>query len=261
MTDDRLLKELAQVARAQQAKDPDEKWDRLAADALGPEERARLQEEARSSPEAAAAWDAFRPMDAEFRSEIVEQVRHSLGDVQPAARALRRLRFPWRLAVPAALAASLLLAFLLPWRGTAPLPAYELRLQGSVRTERSGGPGLPAAGRAVFADGNRFELGLTPERSAGEEVEVRVYVAGDDRIEELAAPPPSRSSDGAVRIAGVVGEDVRLPRGEFTLLVVAARPGSLPPAAELRERLARSSPVREERWTAWSLRLRGVASP
>lgn len=259
MTDDRLLKELAQVARAQQAKDPDERWDRLASGELGPEERARLQEEARSSPAAAAAWDAFRPVDAEFRSEIVEQVRHNMGEAGRAAQASSK--FPWRVVLPAALAASLLLAFLVPWRGTAPLPSYELRLQGSVRTERSGDPGAPQAGPAVFADGNRFELVLTPERSAGEDLEVRVYVSGGDRIEELAAPPPSRSSEGAMRIAGVVGEDVRLPRGEFTLLVVAARGGSLPTAAELRDRLARGSPVREERWTAWSVRLRGVASP
>jgi hypothetical protein len=255
MTDDRLLKELAQVARAQQNKDPDERWDRLAAGTLSPDEVARLREEAKTSPAAAAAWEAFGPIDQEFRSGIVEQARRSLG---PASH---RRRWPWRVALPVALAASLILAFLVPWHGSAPLPVYDLRLAGSTRTERSSDPHPGGAGPAVFADGNRFELLLTPETSAGPDVEIRVFVASGESLEELAAPPPSRSRDGAVRIAGIVGQDVRLPRGEFTLLVAAARPGSLPDAAELRSRLAGGIPVRETRWAAWTLRLRGVPSP
>lgn len=251
MTDDRLLKELAQVARAQQDKDPDERWERLAAGRLGPDEVARLREEAKSSPEAAAAWDAFAPMDEAFRSGIVEQ----------AKRSLHRPRFPWRVAFPSALAAGLILVLLQPWRGSAPLPLYDLHLEGALRTERSSDPGPAGPGPAVFADGNRFELLLRPETSAGQDVELRVFVVGGERIEELTTPPPSRSSDGAMRIAGVVGQDVVLPRGEFTLLVAAARRGSLPKATELRDRLARGSPVREARWAAWTLRLRGVASP
>ena len=263
MTDDKLLKELAQVARAQQRTDPDERWDRLAAGTLAPDEVERLREEARSSPQAAAAWEAFRPVDEELRNRIVEQARLSLGQPErPAPQAsFRRRRVPWRVALPAALAASLILAVLVPWRGPAALPDYDVRLAGSTRTERSVSGGWVGEGPAVFADGNRFELLLTPRTSAGEDVEARVFVVEGGRMQELAAPPPSRSSDGALRIAGVVGQDVRLPRGEFTLLVAAGRPGSLPDAAALRERLARGGPVREPRWVAWTLQLRGVASP
>lgn len=261
MTDDRLLKELAQVARAQQAKDPDGRWDRLAGGALAPEEEARLREEARSSPEAAAAWEAFRPVDEQFRSGIVEQARRSLAERGQATPASGRSPRRWRMALPAALAAALIVALLGPWRSPAPLPPYALRLEGSVKTDRSGDPASARTDPAEFADGNRFELVLTPERSAGEDIEARAFVVQGDRVEPLPAPPPSRSPDGAVRIAGVVGRDVRLPRGDFTLLVAAGRSGSVPAAAELRERLAQGRPVREQRWTAWTLPLRGVASP
>ena len=263
MTDDRLLKELAQVARAQQKTDPDERWDRLAAGTLPPDEVEQLHEEARSSPQAAAAWEAFRPVEEDLRSRIVEQARLSLGGSErPTLAGLpRRRRVSWRVTLPAVLAASLVLALVVPWRGPAALPDYDMRLTGSTKTERSVSGGFVGDGPAVFADGNRFELLLTPRTSAGEDVEARVLVLDGGETRELAAPPPSRSSDGALRIAGVVGEDVRLPRGEFTLLVAAGRPGSLPDAAALRERLAGGGPVREAHWVAWTLRLRGVASP
>jgi hypothetical protein len=266
MTDDRLLKELARLAREQQAKEADTRWDALAAGTLSPEEVERLREEARTSPEAAAAWELFRPMEADFRSEVVQQARQSLGAAPAAptraaapARVLRP-RSWWQWAVPAALAASLMIVVLGPWRGGPALPSYEIRLSGATRTLRSASP-EPRTGPAAFADGNRFELVLTPESSAGEDVEARAFVVEGDRLRELQAPAPSRSSDGAVRIAGVVGQDVPLPRGEFTLLVAVGRPGSLPSPEELRARLVQASSVRESRWAGWKLRLSGAPPP
>jgi hypothetical protein len=155
----------------------------------------------------------------------------------------------------AAAAAALVTAAVLPlWRGAA-LPGYEMRLEGAVRTERSA-PAVPQ-GRLVFAPGNRFELVLTPARSAGTSVEARAFVAEGDRLVPLDAPAPQRSADGALRIAGVVGHDVRLPAGDFDLLVAVGRPRALPSPAELRRRLAAEPRVQDERWSGFSLRLRG----
>jgi len=261
MTDDRLLKDLARLAKEQHAKEADTRWEALAAGTLTPEEVARLREEARTSPEAAAAWELYRPVDADFRSGIVDQAKQSLGAQKAASPArVLRPRAWWQWAAPAALAASVLIAVWGTWRGGPDLPPYEIRLAGATRTVRSASP-EPAAGPAVFADGNRFELLLTPESSAGEDVEVRVFVLEGDRVQELPVPRPERSSDGAVRIAGVVGEDVHLPRGEFTALVAAARRGSLPSPEELRARLVAATSVREPRWSGWKLQLRGVPSP
>src|SRR5262245_10241854 len=104
MTDeDRLLKELAERARARAAREPDPRWDALAAGTLPPEEVARLQEEARTSPEAAAAWELFRPLGVEFQARVVSRVRPR--------------RSAWRRALPPLLAAAAALAVALGlWR-------------------------------------------------------------------------------------------------------------------------------------------------
>ena len=149
---------------------------------------------------------------------------------RPRRRRSGRRRVSWRVALPAALAASLILAVLVPWRGPAPLPDYDVRLAGSTRTERSVSGGFVGEGPAVFADGNRFELLLTPRTSAGEDVEARVFVVEGGRMQELAAPPPSRSSDGALRIAGRGGRGRAPAAGRVHAAGRRRAPGSLPDA-------------------------------
>jgi hypothetical protein len=263
MTDDRLLKELARVAREQRTTEPDPRWDRLAAGELSADEVARLRDEAARSPEAAAAWELFRPLEPELSREIVEQARRHLPATPqaiPTAVPLSWKPRRWRRAFVPALAAAALIVLLSPWRNGPPLPPYDLRLEGAVRVERSGEPASPS-GPATFAPGNRFELRLTPATSAGNDVEARVFVVDGPRVELLQAPPPARSSDGALRIVGVVGQDVRLPDGAFHLLVAVGRPGSLPSGTELRDHLAGSDRVVEGRWSGWRLELRTTATP
>lgn len=267
MSDERLLKDLARLARAQRAEGPAADWDRLASGELPPEEQARLRAEAEASPEAAAAWEAFQPLEADFRAALVERVQRELAQAAPAPvpRLAPRRGVPtWlRAGLWPALAAASLLLFLRPWSAPTALPTYELRLGGALRTERSAGPQavVETSGPLPFAPGNRFELVLTPATSAGPQVEARMYVSRDRSLDELAAAPPERSNDGALRFTGVVGEDLRLPEGESTLLVVVGRPGALPDTRTLETRLAQGSPVREALWTAWKLRVRVAARP
>jgi hypothetical protein len=256
MTEDRLLKDLAHVAREEKTKDPDRSWDALAAGELTPEEIARLRDEADRSPEAAAAWEAFRPLGAEFRGEIVEQAKRRL-------KANGVHRRPWvRWSLPPALAAALAMLVVSHWGGGPALPSYDLRLAGSVQGERSAERSLPPSGApAVFARGNRFELLLTPAHAAGDSIEARAFIVAGDRVEELPAPPPARSADGAVRFIGVVGDDVLLPDGAFDLLVAVGRPGAIPSGSDLRDRLRHGRTTREARWMGWKLELRGEPAP
>lgn len=265
MSDERLLKDLARLARARQADEPAAEWDRLASGELSPEEQARLRAEADASPEAAAAWDAFQPLEADFRTALVESACRELGQVAPPAVAgalPRRAARAWlRAALWPALAAASLLLFLRPWNQPSVLPSYELSLAGALRTERSAAPPADTREPVPFAFGNRFELLLTPATSAGSEVAARVYVSHAGSLDELVTPTPERSADGALRISGVVGEQLRLPEGEFALLVVVGRPGALPDARALAERLSQASLAREAFWTAWRLRVRVAARP
>jgi len=257
MTEDRLLKELARVAREQQAKEPDPRWDDLAAGRLAPEEVERLREEARRSPEAAAAWELFQPLDAGFQREVVAQAQRGLQAEAPRAAPSRRARRLW---LAPALAAAALLVVVVRGNRAPVLPSYDLRLDGAVRVERSARP-EDTATVPEFAPGNRFELRLTPATSAGDDVDAQAFVLRDGRVEPLSAPPPARSSDGAVRFLGVVGQDVQLPAGSFRLLVAVGRRGSLPGGEVLRERLALGSPIKEDRWIGWTVDLRTAPAP
>lgn len=268
MSDERLLHDLARLAREQAQDDPGPEWERLASGDLSPEEVEALRREAARSPEAAAAWEAFQPLDEDFRASLVGRVRDELASpVSPPAPEARVL--PFRRRVPAwlrrgalpALAAAILLVALWPAGGPEALPDYELRLGGTLRSERSAAEApSPVEGEPVpFAAGNRFEVLLTPATSAGPDVEARVLVSRAAGFEPLALPSPAISGDGALRIAGVVGDDVRLPAGEATLLVVVGRAGALPAGPELEARLARDGRVRTPLWSAW--RLRVIAAP
>lgn len=269
MSDDRLLQELARVAREdREAGDAelDDRWDDLAAGRLSPDEDQRLRALAQGSPEAAAAYEAFRPLDADFRARVVEAARFQLrASDRPAAVAATeerhepgpavidaRRRWPrWWLPAAALAAASVLL---LLWPRQAPLPAYELEVHGYARALRSPGPEA-AAERKVYVRGNRLRLVMTPSVAVEGAVAVRAFVSGSGGVEPLAAPPPAVSDAGAVRIEGEVGGDVRLPGGDVLLLVAVGRAGSLPGGDELRSRLGESDSVRTAAWSAWKVPL------
>jgi hypothetical protein len=259
MSDERLLRDLARLAR-EQAHEPGPEWERLAAGELSPGERESLRAEAARSAEAAAAWEAFRPLDADFQAQLLARVQQ---EVAPPPRVLPFRRVPtWaRVALPALAAAGLLVA-LWPSGGPVDLPAYELRLAGASSDARAVVPSPTSTGETLaFAPGNRFELLLTPATTAGADVEARAYLARDGRVEVLPLPPCEVSAEGALRCLGIVGASVGLPPGEADLLIAVGRRGALPNAAELRARLAGADRAREVAWTGWRLRVRGPSGP
>src|SRR6185436_20249296 len=90
--EDPLLRELGTWARnlaAAEREQLDEKWDRLAAGSLSPEEEAELRAEAEGSAGGAAALAAFQPLGPAAESRIVAQIRAQRTAERPAAAAPR----------------------------------------------------------------------------------------------------------------------------------------------------------------------------
>ena len=270
MSEDRLLQAFGRLAREEEQQH-DERWDAFSAGALSPEEEAELAARAEESAEAAAAYEAFRPLGADFRARLVdrlgEQLRspppvESLAEgagsrprrrILPFARPRRGLQMWWL--IPAAAAAAALILVLRPAPDLPPLPPYDLTLGGEVRQLRS--PAAPG-GEAVriYAAGNRFRLLLTPSTTARGPVAVRVFWTRPGELAVLEAPPAEVSAAGAVQLEGEVGREIRLPAGESSLLIVVGRPESLPDGEELRARLGAVTEVRAAAWSAWKVALR-----
>ena len=258
-----LLRRLAQVAREdRQAEDAelDGRWDALSAGALPGAEAEELRAEARESPPSAVAYEAFRPLGADFHARVAEAARFQL---RPAAKAVpaspavaaRGRRPRWWLPGSALAAAATLLLVFWPANPLPPLPAYELHLAGYDHSLRS--PEEEPVLR-VFTPGNRLELVLRPSHPVEGPVAALLFVSGDAGPRPLAIPAPEISIEGSVRVVGEVGSEVRLPAGDGFLLVVVGRPGELPSGDELRSRLGADDHLRTETWTAWKVLLRTV---
>lgn len=243
MKEDKLLRDLAQLADEQSRRDAerfDRRWDDLAAGRLSPEQGAALRAEAEGSPDLELAWEGFQPLAPELRAAIVRDAASRLeAGKQPAAPA-RVLPFPGRLSRKTllsglAVAASLILAVSI-WRfpGTRePLPAYQLIPGGGLRNERSGAGS--AAEILRLAPGVRFEVVLRPERAAENEPAVKIFKFRNGNIEPLPLDKKliEIAPGGTVRISAVLGEDFDLEPGEQTLVFVVGRGGSLPAAEKL----------------------------
>lgn len=250
MSDEKLLRDLARLA--QEEEHLDERWDRLASGTLTAEEEVALASLAESSDEAREAYEAFRPLGADFRARLVNRLAAEMPATE--ARAPRRpakrsrlagmfldlLRPPTGfLALATALLAAGLALWLLPRPGERlpPLPEYSLGLEGEVRELRGETP----AGETVpaFAPGHRFELLLRPGSPVSGPVAARIFLQRRAEVQVLEAEAEV-SASGSVRWAGTLGREIRIEPGEWTLWALVGRPGELPGPEELRAHLAES---------------------
>lgn len=235
MDDDEILTRLAETARQENEEENrlDPRWEALAAGALPEADAEALCAETAESPAGRVRYAAFTPLGADFRSRMSEEVQQRVAPPPPAALTppVAPPRRHWRLGVAAAaaLAATILLLVAQPWRK--PLPPYAVRLSGGTEELRAGEEAASGS-TPVFAPGNSFELILTPEREMGEDLAVETFSMRRGEVSPWTAPFEV-SSQGAVRISGVVGNEIRLSEGESTLLVVFGRRSSLPAAREL----------------------------
>jgi hypothetical protein len=261
MNDERLLKDLARVAREdreEQRQRLDERWDRLSHNALSVDEEAELRALAEGSDEMRDAYEAFRPLDADFR----ERVLHAVLAPQPAAEAEERAAtvLPFRrrfVQVGGWLAAAAVLALVVTRLGgpVEPLPEYLLEVGGGDRQIRSEDP--EAAEERVFAQGSRLELVLRPRTAVSGPVEASLFVDRGGKLRPWDVDAEV-SSTGAVKVAGVLGRDLELEPGDWAVWIAVGRRGSLPDRERLVELLADLEPPVEGDWLLLRTRIRVV---
>ncbi|HEV3074874.1 MAG TPA: hypothetical protein VHB47_10695, partial [Thermoanaerobaculia bacterium] len=244
MSEDSLLRELGRLAQEEKEAEEarrDERWDRLAAGTLGAAEEGALRALAATSPAVREAYEAFRPLGADFQARVVaaleSEIRRPAAAAEPREPRSRLLQFrprTWWFAGSLAAAAVAASGLFLVVRGPAtmpPLPLYSAELSGGIQTLR-GGPG-PATGPQPFAPGSRLSLVVQPERAVSE-VEARALLGrGAEIVPWQPAPRLDISAKGAVRLEGTIGEDIRLPPGPERVWIVVGRRGKIPLASEL----------------------------
>ncbi|MEA2599879.1 MAG: hypothetical protein QOF89_871 [Acidobacteriota bacterium] len=259
--DDLLLKELADLARREEETEKarlDERWDRLAAGTLTAEEETELKALAESSPEAREAYEAFRPLGADFQARVVNAINAERTSEAPAPepreerpRVLPFRRVTRRMEVWIGAAAVVAAGVFFLVRGPAlPLPSYEASLDGGFKTNRGSEAATPNEKR-IFASGSPFILEINPKQPLEHPgaVKARAFLspsAGWEDLRPLGLEDKFEpGKTGSVRLTATMGEDdLKVPPGDWIFWTVVAR-NSLPEAKEVQTRLRANRPQNE----------------
>jgi hypothetical protein len=256
MSEDRLLRDLGDLARERKAEEAarlDERWDRLSHGALSSEEEAELRALAEGSPEGHEAYEAFRPLGSEFQAGVVQalqKAREAEREKNEAARVLPFRRLTSRIAgwgtLAAAVAAAVLIVLL---RAPAPLPEYG---SPSVTGGSSAYRGETVEAR-TFAPGDRVQVVLQPKTVVPGKLRLEsgCFLAREREVRRLEVRSDIVPS-GSIQMTGTIPADVQ--PGNWTLWAVAGRPGDLPAPEDLRSQAG--GEVRRRDWVAFSKEVR-----
>lgn len=236
---DRWLEELVRVANedtARERRQLDERWDRLAAGTLDADELAALRAEAERTDEGRAAWEAFRPLGADFEAQVVARLQAERAPAATLAPVVPlRSRVPLFAGIGLLAAGLTAFALLRPFLNP-PLPDYTISYNSGDRNGKGISIGQPAT------------LSLQPKETRRGQVKVQCWQLlpnGESRYwsgcETYFNPRP----DGTLRVELPAAATDELVPG--TLRVFVARPGRFPAGTETRD----IDP--EGRWQAFSV--------
>jgi len=270
MNEDRLLGELGDLARQEGEAEKarfDERWDRLAAGTLTPEEDAELKALADSSPEMREAYEVFRPLGADFQARVVSAInaeRAAPAPPEPRPRILPFRRIEVWLGAAAAVAAAAV--FFLVQTPVLPLSSgYEASLDGGFKTDR-GNEIAPSDTPRVFGPGSPFTLNVSPKRPLEDPGEVKpsIYLsssAGREDLSPLRVDAHFQTAEtGSVFLDATMGKDIKIPPGDWVLWTIVARPHSMPEVGEIQSRL-RPKRLRQGSWHAVCEALKAEEKP
>jgi hypothetical protein len=237
MNEDRLLRDLADQARREGEAGParlDERWDRLAAGTLTAREDAELKALAASSPEAREAYEAFRPLGADFQARVLSAIqaektaaapRTAPPEPRPRVLPFRRAavrRVEGWLGVVAAVAAGLFF-FLRTPAALPPLPGYALEFPHAAQSEYRGSDSQPAT------PGSLVPLKVRADTAVKGEVKTQGFLScggGDLRPWRLTRSSDNPENGVVVDLQGTL--DKGTPPGFCEIWIVVFRPGKAP---------------------------------
>src|ERR1700710_1021450 len=231
---DRLLRDLGDLARseAEEARF-DDRWDRLAAGTLTAEEDTELKALAESSPEHREAYEAFRPLGADFQARVLSSIEaERAGEtpqpappeprsrVLPFRRAVRRVEV-WVGSAAAAVAAGVFFFFLRTPATLPPLPDYKLTHE--VRSEYRGAESQTATPGSLVTVKVRADIAVKGA------VETQGFLScggGDLRPWQLKPSPDNPGNGVVIDLQGML--DKGTPPGSCEIWIVVARRGKAP---------------------------------
>jgi hypothetical protein len=256
---DRLLRELGDLARsetkAEEARFGD-RWNHLAEGTLTAEEEAELKALAASSPEDREAFEAFRPLGADFQARVVSAINAERAKPaaapqpepqEPLPRVLPFRRIVRRAEVWVGLAAAAAAGVFFMVTPASPLPGYEASLTGGFKANR-GVETAPPPQKPVLTPGSPFTLEVRPKESLDHPGKVKpiAFLSSGAGREDLSPLPDLENKfetgeNGSVRLNATMGEDIKVRAGDWILWTVVARK-SLPEAKEVETRLRANHP-------------------
>ena len=265
MSDDALLKRLAERARAQAEEEPRALAQALAAEAThepppagGRPERPPLRSVDTTDSDGHVVEALLEPLPEEKRARIAEAARAALlaredpGDAaapgeamrDDIARAAARRRKPWRWAVAASTTLALAAGMLL-FLGRRPpaLPGYALEITGAVDRYRTDPRASGQEAVLEIEPGAFLTVGLRPERKPAAEVAARAFWVRGACVRAWQARMEA-SPEGGIQLTGAAEAPCGAGVGE--LVVIIGSPGDLPDAP-----LARRGHLRISRAIRW----------
>lgn len=204
------LEQLARVARADEQLHA--ALERRGTARAMPEDEPRL----RSLP---SSLSVSSPLSEDRQQQLVEQIRARMGGA-PARTALLTRRVIVSAAGVGAMAAALSIWLSAP-RVFAPLPGYQLRVQGAQQGERAA---APETGALRLRPGSRLHLALRPEADVTGDVRARLFVRamGERALGAELLLKQEQSSTGSLRVEAEVPSS--LPEGGELVLLVGRPP-------------------------------------
>jgi ferric-dicitrate binding protein FerR (iron transport regulator) len=263
---DRLLRELGDLARSETKAEEarfDERWDRLAAGTLTAEEEAELKALSESSPENQEAFEAFRPLGAEFQARMVSAIQSNQAEQTAEKRQQQSqkppppvLPFPPVIPRPVSLRAKVRVGFaaaaamaagviFMVWPPS-PLPGYEASLTGGFKTNRGIEIATPNQ-KPILTLGAPFTLEVGPKEPLEHPGKVQPSAflsssAGREPLTPLRLEGKFETGNsGSVRLNATMGEDIKVKAGDWIFWTVVAR-NSPPEAKEVEARLRANQP-------------------
>ena len=202
--------------------------DRLTASDLSAAEHSKLTNQARESQSFDRVYQALCPLTKDKQQQIVDAIKRQQGI--PATPSDKKMTF-WQLLfrrrqvlAMVASAALVLVVFVLWPQRLVDFPDYELQVGGQLLSQRHAAHAEPIADLKKFRPGGELLLILRPSKPIAHPVTAKVLIEEQAGLRAIDFPMEI-DSQGAIRISAIIGQDLKVSSGIYTLWLVVTQPG------------------------------------